>query len=97
MEVGGDNDLTSLSWLLTSNVMPKVTSTDNANSSTGALGSSLPSQVKVSPNPSISGSSNTKSKTSNSKKSSTHNSIQSSNSNKKKLLVSEKNLVLFEY
>ena len=88
-----NNDLTSLSWLLTSNVMPKVNSSENpirnpmlaSASSLPGPSSTIPKAVNPVLNNTIS-----KSKSSGStKKSSNSTPTGNSTSNKKKLLVSE--------
>ena len=89
-----NNDLTSLSWLLTSNVMPKVNASENPiRNPMLASGSSLPGPSSTIPkavNPQVSNSIISKSKSSgNTKKSSNSTPTGNSTSNKKKLLVSE--------
>ena len=88
-----NNDLTSLSWLLTSNVMPKVNSSENPiRNPMLASGSSLPGPSSTIPkavNP-VSNNTISKSKSFGStKKSSNSTPTGNSTSNKKKLLVSE--------
>ena len=88
-----NNDLTSLSWLLTSNVMPKVNSSEHPiRNPMLASGSSLPgpsSTIPKAANP-VSNNTISKSKSSGStKKSSNSTPTGNSTSNKKKLLVSE--------
>ena len=88
-----NNDLTSLSWLLTSNVMPKVNSSENPiRNPMLASGSSLPGPSSTIPkavNPVLNNTISKSKSSGSTKKSSNSTPTGNSTSNKKKLLVSE--------
>ena len=88
-----NNDLTSLSWLLTSNVMPKVNASDNPiRNPMLASGSSLPGPSSTIPkavNPVLNNTISKSKSSGSTKKSSNSTPTGNSTSNKKKLLVSE--------
>ena len=88
-----NNDLTSLSWLLTSNVMPKVNASENPiRNPMLASGSSLPGPSSTIPkavNPVLNNTISKSKSSGSTKKSSNSTPTGNSISNKKKLLVSE--------
>ena len=88
-----NNDLTSLSWLLTSNVMPKVNASENPiRNPMLASGSSLPGPSSTIPkavNPVLNNTISKSKSSGSTKKSSNSTPTGNSTSNKKKLLVSE--------
>ena len=88
-----NNDLTSLSWLLTSNVMPKVNASENPiRNPMLASGSSLPGPSSTIPkavNPVLNNTISKSKSSGSTKKSSNLTPTGNSTSNKKKLLVSE--------
>ena len=88
-----NNDLTSLSWLLTSNVMPKVNSSENPiRNPMLASGSSLPGPSSTIPkavNPVLNNTISKSKSSGSTKKSSNSTPTGNSTSNKKKLLVSK--------